>query len=155
LARCWGYFSPPFNVRYCESNKRLPAPGANGVVGGWTFEILPFLEQKNMQDRIRAGTAIAAAPDFLLRQPRIFRCPVRSANDQPVAGTMESSSYVFAPSNGRKTFFVLDAPLDVSIPWASGPEMTFGEVVRRIGPHHRGFYCASGFQEGVNFIDGP
>jgi type II secretory pathway pseudopilin PulG len=137
---------------YYESNKRLPAPGANGVVGGWTIEILPFLEQKNIQDRVRAGTPIAAAPDFLLRQPRIFRCPIRSASDQPAAGTMEPSSYVLVPGKGRQTFSVLDAPLDVSIPWASGPEMTFDDVVRRIGPHNRGFFCASGFQEGVNFV---
>lgn len=137
---------------YCESNKPLPAPGANGLVGGWTIEILPFLEQKNMLDRIRVDSPIAAAPDFLLRQPRIFRCPIRSASDQPAAGTMEPSSYVFTPGNGRKTFDVLDAPLDISIPWACGPEMTFDDVVRRIGPHNRGFYCASGFQEGVSFV---
>jgi hypothetical protein len=30
--------------------------------------------------------------------------------------------------------------------------MTFGDVVRRIGPHNRGFYCANGFQEGVRFV---
>jgi type II secretory pathway pseudopilin PulG len=144
---------------YYESNKRLPGPGANGIVGGWTIEVLPFLEQKNMSDRVRAGSPIAAAPDFLLRQPRIFRCPSRSTGDGPAAGMMEPSSYVLVPGNGRKTFSVLDAPLDISIPWASGPEMTFADVVRRIGPHNRGFFCASGFQEGVGFVasrqDGP
>lgn len=144
---------------YSESNKRLPPPGANGVVGGWTIEVLPFLEQKNMSDRIRAGGPIAAAPDFLLRQPRIFRCPSRSTGTEPAAGTMESSSYVLVPGNGRKTFSIFDAPLDISIPWACGPEMKVDDVVRRIGPHNRCFFCASGFQEGVRFVanrqDGP
>jgi type II secretory pathway pseudopilin PulG len=144
---------------YYESNKRLPGPGANGLVGGWTIEILPFLEQKNMQDRIRVGSPIATAPDFLLRQPRIFRCPSRSTGDESAAGTMEPSSYIFVPGKGRKTFSVLDAPLDANIPWASGPEMTFNGVIQRIGPHNRGFFCANGFQEGVRFVanrqDGP
>ena len=144
---------------YYESNRRLPDPGTTGLVGGWTVEILPFLEQRNMSDRVKLQSPVTSAPDFLLKQPRVFRCPVGHAGSETAAGSMELSSYVLAPGPGRKTFSVLDAPLDVSIPWACGPEMAFGDIVRKIGPHNRGFYCASGFQEGVNFVttrqDGP
>src|SRR5438874_4232016 len=59
---------------FVESNKRIPGPGSAGRVGGWTIDVLPFLEQKNLQDRITPGSPIRTAPAFLLRQPTIFRC---------------------------------------------------------------------------------
>jgi type II secretory pathway pseudopilin PulG len=40
-----------------ETQKRLPAPGNSGVVGGWTIEVLPFLDQKNLRDRVTLGGA--------------------------------------------------------------------------------------------------
>jgi hypothetical protein len=64
-------------------------PGNSGVVGGWTIEVLPFLDQKNLRDRITPGVPIAAAPDFLLGQPRIFRCPIRAPADAPDATAMD------------------------------------------------------------------
>src|SRR4029077_18317523 len=66
-----------------ETQKRLPAPGSSDVVGGWTIDVLPFLDQKNLWDRLTPGKPISAAPDFLLRSPRIFTCPVRAVADPP------------------------------------------------------------------------
>ena len=135
-----------------ETQKRLPAPGSSGVVGGWTIDVLPYLDQKNLWDRITPGRPISAAPDFLLRQPRILTCPVRAAADPPGAAAMDHAHYVLVPVAGRRSYNVFDAPLDVNVPWASGPEMAYAEVVRQIGPHNRGFFFASGFQDGVNFM---
>jgi type II secretory pathway pseudopilin PulG len=138
---------------YSEAHNRLPGPGANGVVGGWTIDVLPFLDQRTLQDRSVPGTPISTPPDFLLRQPRILCCPSRRPGDVPTASAMEPSSYIFVPDDRRKKLFrVIDAPLEVSVPWASGPEMTYGDVVRQTGPHLRGFFYASGFQNGVGFI---
>lgn len=134
-----------------ETQKRLPAPGNSGVVGGWTIDVLPFLDQKNLRDRITPGGPISAAPDFLLRQPRTLTCPSRAALDRPGATEMDLAHYLLVPV-GRQSFDVFDAPLEVKVPWASGPEMALSDVVRQIGPHNRGFFFARGFQEGVNFM---
>ena len=135
-----------------ETQKRLPAPGNSGAVGGWTIEVLPFLDQKNLRDRVTPGGPISAAPDFLLRQPRILTCPIRAAADPPDATAMDHAHYILVPVAGRKSYNVFDAPLDVAVPWASGPEMAYADVVRQIGPHNRGFFFARGFQNGVDFM---
>jgi prepilin-type N-terminal cleavage/methylation domain-containing protein len=135
-----------------ESQKRLPAPGNSGVVGGWTIEVLPFLDQNNLRNRVTPGGPTAAAPDFLLRQPRILTCPTRAAADPPDATAMDHAHYILVPVAGRQSYDVFDAPLDVKVPWASGPEMAYADVVRQIGPHNRGFFLASGFQNGVNYV---
>jgi len=135
-----------------ETQKRLPAPGNSGVVGGWTIEVLPFLDQKNLRDRVTPGGPISAAPDFLLRQPRILTCPIRTAADPPDATAMDHAHYILVPVAGRQSYDVFDAPVDVKVPWASGPEMAYADVVRQIGPHNRGFFVARGFQNGVNFM---
>ena len=135
-----------------ETQKRLPDPGNSGVVGGWTIEVLPFLDQKNLRDRVTPGEPILAAPDFLLRQPRILTCPIRAAADPPDAAAMDRAHYVLVPVAGRRSYDVFDAPLDVKVSWASGPEMAYADVVRQIGPHNRGFFFARGFQNGVDFM---
>ena len=139
-------------AQFVETQKRLPAPGNSGVVGGWTIEVLPFLDQKNLRDRVTPGEPILAAPDFLLRQPRILTCPIRAAADPPDATAMDHAHYILVPVAGRRSYDVFDAPLDVKVPWASGPEMAYADVVRQIGPHNRGFFFARGFQNGVDFM---
>ena len=135
-----------------ETERRLPAPGNSGVVGGWTIEVLPFLDQKNLRDRVTPGGPISAAPDFLQGQPRILTCPIRAAADTPDASAMDHAHYILVPVAGRQSYDVFDAPLDVEVPWASGPEMAYADVVRQIGPHNRGFFFARGFQNGVDFM---
>jgi type II secretory pathway pseudopilin PulG len=135
-----------------ETRKLLPAPGSSGVVGGWTIDVLPFIDQKNLRDSITPGGPISGAPDFLLRQPRIFTCPIHAAADPPDATAMDHAHYILVPVGGRQSYDVFDAPLDVKVPWASGPEMAYTDVVRQIGPHNQGFFFARGFQNGVNFL---
>jgi prepilin-type N-terminal cleavage/methylation domain-containing protein len=139
-------------AQYVETQKRLPAPSSHSLVGGWTIEVLPFLDQKNLRDRVAPGGPIAAAPDFLLTQPRILTCPFRATVDPPGTTGMVHSHYLLVPVAGRRSYIVCDAPLGVKVPWASGPEMAMGEVVRQVGPHNRGFFVANGFQDGVQYI---
>jgi type II secretory pathway pseudopilin PulG len=139
---------------YQESTKRLPGPGAAGRIGGWTIDVLPFLEQKNLQDRITPGSPISKTPDFLLRQPLIFRCPMRDGRDGMPASTMDPANYVLVVGGGRKSFGVYDTPLEVSSPWASGLELTTSDIIRQTGPHNRGFFYSGGFQDGVGFVAG-
>jgi type II secretory pathway pseudopilin PulG len=137
---------------FAETNKRLPGPGSPGLVGGWTIDVLPLLEQNNLRDRVTPGGPIASAPDDLLRQPRIFRCPGRSGSAVTAAGTMDDAHYVLVPHDRRRSYHLFDAPLELKAPWASGPEMAYDDVIRQTGPHHRGFFYASGYQNGVGFM---
>lgn len=130
---------------YAATHKRLPGPGEPGKVGGWTTDILPFVEQKNLADRALKGSPLAAAPPELLRQPRIFRCPAREALDgAPPAGTMEPSHYLFHVDKARKVYDITDAPVTLVAPWAGSPEVLYGSLVSPVGPHSGGCLSTSG-----------
>src|SRR5262249_1759031 len=123
------------------------------LVGGWSVDVLPFLDLKNLRERITPGSPILSAPGFLLTRPRNMSCPVRGATGEPTPNThIEISHYVLVPSDKRKTYSVFEAPIEFNAPWASGPEMSYNDVIRQTGPHQRGFFYASGFQHGVGFI---
>ena len=139
-------------ANFAEAHNRLPVPNPPGLVGGWTIEILPFLEQTNLEQSIQTGVAVANAPNFLLQPPPVFRCPVRDALDETLDSAMHSAHYVFAPTSRRNSYSLYDAPLQVSVPWASGPEMDVASLRRLVGPHHDGFFFASGFQQGIGYM---
>jgi prepilin-type N-terminal cleavage/methylation domain-containing protein len=141
-------------AEYVQLNGKLPDSGSSGLVGGWTIDVLPFLDQKNLRDHITPGQPISTAPDFLLRRPRILSCPVRNAGEELTPSVMDPSDYVFVPVGERLSFDVFDAPVEVNVPWASGPEVNYNDVIRQTGPHHRGFFYAAGFQNGVRFMLG-
>ena len=139
---------------FTETNRRLPAQNPPETLGGWTLEILPFVEQSDLERKVPYGSAIDDAPDFLSKPPRVFRCPVRESMDDLDGERMQPGHYVLVASDRRDSFSLYDAPVHTAIPWTSGPEMSPGSVARTAGPHHRGFFFARGFQQGVNFVVG-
>lgn len=139
-------------ANFAEAHNRFPAQNLPDAVGGWTIEILPYLEESNLEVRVRYGIAVADAPDFLLRSPPIFRCPIRETLDDTQDSMMHPGHYVLVASDRRETYSLYDAPLQISIPWASGPEMAPHTATRLIGPHHEGYFYSRGFQQGVDFV---
>ena len=137
---------------FVETHKNLPGPSRPGFIGGWMIDILPFIEQQNLYNNLQRVTAIANAPDSILRPPTIFRCPRSTSLDSIPESTMWRAHYVLIPIAGRKSFLVVDAPVDLDIPWASGAEMDYQSILRAKGPHHGGFFFANGFQLGVGFM---
>lgn len=138
--------------QFVQAHKKLPAANPPEVVGGWTIKILPFVEQGDLEESIRAGMLIADSPGHLLRAPAIFRCPAREARDDNPAGAMQPGHYVLVTSSGRDTYTLYDAPLAVSIPWAAGPEIAPQTLAQQAGPHRDGYFYALGFQQGVGFM---
>lgn len=138
--------------QFVHAHKKLPAANPPEVVGGWTVKILPFVEQGDLEESIRDGMLIADAPDQLLRAPAIFRCPAREARDDNPEGAMQPGHYVLGTWGGRDSYNLYDAPLAVSIPWASGPEIAPQTVTQQAGPHRDGYFFALGFQQGVDFM---
>jgi prepilin-type N-terminal cleavage/methylation domain-containing protein len=136
---------------YAESHKQLPKVNPRDRVGGWTIEILPYIEEVPLREKIKPGTAIVDAPDYLWQPPQIFRCPMRTTLDEAPATAMESGHYVLAPLGRRDSFSLYDAPVSVSIPWAAGPEMDMASVTQQLGPHSDGFFYSRGFQQSIDF----
>lgn len=141
-------------AQYADAHKNLPRPAAPGTIGGWMVEVLPFLEQENLQDTIQVGSQIADAPESLFVPPAIFRCPRRSSLDGSSQEGVMPGHYVFVPMSRRDSFDLFDSPTILSEPWLNGPEMTYEAVTRAKGPHHGGFHFARGFQQGVDFMEG-
>jgi prepilin-type N-terminal cleavage/methylation domain-containing protein len=144
-------------AQFAEANKQLPIPAPPGRIGGWMVEILPFIEQQNLQQAIPIGLPVTNARETLFRPPSIYRCPRRTALDgasHSLASTnsMWSGHYVLVPASGRASFLLFDAPVNLNVPWVRSPEMSYAIVVGSKGPHSDGFYFARGFQQGVGFI---
>jgi len=126
--------------RYIEIHKRIPDRALPGCVGGWTIELLPYLEGKNTYKHAGIGRPIANARETIKRQPRIYRCPCRGVYDENVEGAVEESHYVLTPSVDRTSYTIYDAPIDFKAPWASGPERGVGRNDK--GPHQGRFHQA-------------
>jgi Tfp pilus assembly protein PilE len=141
-------------ANFAETNRRLPAQNSPETLGGWTIEILPFVEQSDLEQKVHHGNAIEDAPEFLLKPPLVFRCPVRESMADLDVQRMHPGHYVLVASDRRESFSLYDAPVQTTIPWAAGPEMTPDSVTRTAGPHHEGFFVARGFQQGVDFVVG-
>jgi prepilin-type N-terminal cleavage/methylation domain-containing protein len=139
-------------AHYAEAQRKLPPANAADMMGGWAIEILPYLEESNLEREIPRGVAIAAAPAGLREPPVIFQCPVRAALDDPSSLEMRPAHYVFVPQGGRESFELYDAPLQLTVPWAASPELTSNEIQRQTGPHHDGYFRARGFQQGIDFV---
>ena len=134
---------------YYEIHKKLPGRSQSGMVSGWSIEVLPFLEQKTLKESIPSDLALEAAPDLLLRQPRIMRCPKREDLDVIAEGKMYPTHYVMVPTERRQNYLISDAPITLKAPWANGPELRRQEWQNAIGPHQKGLFYASGFSQGV------
>lgn len=138
-------------AQFAEAHKRIPDPVPPGRVGGWTIEVLPFLDQEALKRGVRPGTTIADAGATLRAPPRVFLCPMREALEPPPEATMASGHYVLVAASGRDSYSLFDSPVDHVRSWASGPEMSHDSVARARGPHHGGFFYSQGFQQGVSF----
>jgi type II secretory pathway pseudopilin PulG len=136
-----------------ETHRRLPDSAGPRQIGGWSFEVLPFLGASNLYDDYLVGTPIADAPASLFRQPAVMRCPSRTAfNDD--SSEVNCSHFVFTPCGRRESWALYDAPISLERPWLNGPELAVESLRKSVGPHHGGFHFThSG--GGVNLlIDG-
>ena len=139
-------------AQFAEAHRQLPTATPTVRIGGWMLEILPFIEQQNLEHAVPFGLPVANAPETLFRPPSVFRCPRRTVLDNPSPNTMWPGHYVFVSASGRESFLLFDAPVDLTVPWVNSPEMRYEAVVGSKGPHFDGFFFARGFQQGVGFM---
>lgn len=139
-------------TQFAEVHKRLPKPALPGKVSGWTIEILPFIEQRNLHDSVPSGLPIANITAEFFRPPAIFRCPRRTALDGTSDDTLWPGHYVVMLLGRRESFSLSDSPVDFVVPWVNGPEMPYAALRTSKGPHSGGFHTSNGFQQGVGFV---
>ncbi len=136
--------------QFVETSKELPTVAQPGKFGGWMIEILPFIEQSNLKERIPVGQGLATTNEFD-RPPAVYICPVRQSADPQVVDKMMLAHYVFVTDQSRSFFSLRDAPISLSIPWGNSPEMTSSEMRRLEGPHHGGFHFIQDNLHGVQY----
>lgn len=129
-------------AEYRDGNKRIPLPAKPGLIGGWSIELLPFLEQGNLYSSLKPDTPLASAPQVFLAKPRIYRCPFGQSSTGPAG--MDFSAYVLVPSRDRKWGMVVDAPVGFHAPWAGSPEMGQSALNGKKGPHVDKFFTSQG-----------
>ncbi len=137
-------------AEFVHAHQALPPQCPPGMMGGWTIDLLPFLEQKNLADGITPGTTIANASPMLLQPPLVMRCPSRSRQADP-AGGMSSAHYVLMPVSGRQSYSLYDAPTHLIAPWATGPEIKPDDLQQASGPHYGGLFSVHAFQQGFGY----
>lgn len=137
---------------YVEANKSLPRPGSADTVGGWSFEVLPYIDQAPLYNGTKSGTPVPAAPGAIAKPPPNLRCPHRESLDGPAVTGVWPAHYVLVPMSRRDSFLLHDAPAGLGVPWPTGPEVSPTDVGRSGGPHRGGFFTAAGFQQGVRFM---
>jgi type II secretory pathway pseudopilin PulG len=147
--------------QFRELNKADPFTNRSNIPGGWTIDILPFLEQDNLSHTFNFrqrldGPANLPATGTL---PKVFHCPFQGLRDSRVEG-VAATDYVlvvekFDPGDpsrdrlrpaGKHSRFVAfqDAPDAYGQPWPLGPEMLVEEARRlrdaHAGPHPEGAF---------------
>jgi prepilin-type N-terminal cleavage/methylation domain-containing protein len=119
---------------YAEANHRAPDPAPASRAGGWSVALLPFLEQRATAQAILAGpTPLAESLPAILLCPSAVREPARI----PIA------HYVMATGFNREVWNLGDAPMDFSVDWLSGPEVTYDDWNTKEGPHSGGSLVTS------------
>ena len=112
---------------------RFPTQPEEGTAGGWSVDVIPFLDEKNLGLEID-GVRFAQIPTSGQSRPKILSCPSSQA-DLSSFGQIQAAHYV--ANGGRMT----EAPNDSKLPWLVGPEDD-GTFEQRSGPHRGGYHIA-------------
>lgn len=130
----------------------IPAFNHEATISGWTIDILPFIEQKNLMSNLPIGELPEKLPPKYFQPPSVFRCPNQSASRDDSLDSIASAHYVLVakPTEERGFFSITEAPRSLTKPWVISPEIQSTDEIRE-GHHRGGFFYASGFDYGVQF----
>jgi Tfp pilus assembly protein PilE len=128
-----------------STHKRLPPPNS------WTFDLLPYLEEKALARALRASDPAAVPIAKIL--PAVFSCTAQSEVKSSVAGIpichfMLVIDAPFERRSDKIPWKITDRPRDLPSgklpPWYIGPEIHPAEFHRLVndgqGPHRGGVF---------------
>ena len=120
---------------YADANKALPPPPRPGFPSGWTWEILPFMEEGAMQATLEPGQPIGAAVNATAARsrPPLYRCAFASSwRSSDVAGVLPSDFLAVVseskPGSRKRndiSLSIVHAPEANSLPWPVAAEISW------------------------------
>ena len=122
---------------YAESYNSWPGPAPPNSVGGWSIQILPFLEQKPLAESLAANPSLdpRTISPLTRQRPAIFTCP-SAMNGESTIPMVPVAQYVSTWAH------VVDARLGSRDPWIISPVLPLDYKLTR-GPHNGGFNVLS------------
>lgn len=125
---------------YVEVHRSVPFPAQPDRTGGWSIAILPFMEQKVLEQtlRERSLTPLESLPPQAFLRPPVMTCP-SSLDRQSLLPPIPPSHYLLEMGSDRKAWRLADAHVESASPWLVGPEIQYGDLMKKKGPHSGGF----------------
>ncbi len=127
---------------YTEAHKTIPFRARPNRTGGWSIAILPFMEQKALEDELKDRPL--RPPENLapygLQRPQVMTCPSSDDVESSLPPIPRSHFFVVGFSS-RDGWYVADVPRGSRVPWLVGPEMDW-DALKSKGPHSGGFNVA-------------
>ncbi len=141
---------------YMGSFKKYPDPAPPNSVGGWSVEILVFLEEKAWHDELMKNPTLnpVSLSPYATMRPKVMTCPMGRSGDSNIATIPLAHYVVLTIPRGSQTVVgglpqpnqvpnaIADAPIDFQGPWVTGPTMLEFDCKKMTGPHDGGFYIA-------------
>jgi len=125
---------------YADANKALPPAPRPGFPSGWTWEILPFMEEGAMQATLEPGQPISAAVNASAARsrPPLYRCAFASSwRSSDVAGVLPSDFLAVVseskPGSRKRndiSLSIVHAPETNTLPWPVAAEISWEEYGR-------------------------
>ncbi len=122
---------------YVDAHKAYPPAPQPGLPSGWTWEILPFMEEGALQAALAPGQPIGAAANASAarNRPPLYRCAFAPTwRSSEVKGVLPSDFIaVFSESKrGSRSsrdasVSIVHAPETNTLPWPVAAEMTWDE----------------------------
>ena len=118
---------------YAQVNHSWPTPGDGHSIGGWSIQILPFLEQKSLAKALLASPSLdpRTISPLAYRRPAILTCPSAVIGDSTIA-LVPAADYACDMAS------VADVPLGSRVAWVLSPAK-LPDYQHSEGPHDGGF----------------
>lgn len=125
---------------YAEVHRSAPFAASPDSTGGWSIAILPFMEQKALEQTLRDRPLhpLEQLPHQAFRRPPVMTCAssLDRTSDLP---PIPPSHYLLEMGSDRKAWRLADAHVESAAPWLVGPEISYGDLLKKEGPHSGGF----------------
>ncbi len=125
-----------------EVQRKVPEAPRPGCVGGWSYDILDFMEERALRRWVGLDAPIDSVLEAACQRPGSMRCPdspARTSSSPP----MDATHFVMVVRPGRMGWRLLDAPINARHPWLSVPDYSLEDLRQSVGPHRRGFHYAN------------
>jgi hypothetical protein len=134
------------------TKKKIPNRPQPNTVGGWAIDLLPFLEERVLADRLGGNSSISdpTIAEQVRHRPAIMTCPYGWEGDSDIV-SVPSGHYATSMSSNREIWLLTDVSIESRIAWVASPEIS----ARRAGhgPHSGGYFVANN-QGDVRWFEG-